>query len=91
MSSTQVKSLNVMLSVLLVLTFVSWRISAPGYANAGPDAAVTAGVLVAGFVKCRFIMSHFMEIRSSRRDLRLFADTWLIAFFGINALIYVWR
>jgi hypothetical protein len=91
MSATHARSLNVVLSVLLILTLISWRVAAPGYAQAQVDAWVTIGVLITGFVKCRLIMSHFMEVRRSRRSLRLFADIWLLTFFGAIAAIYAWR
>lgn len=87
---SQSRTLAIVWAVLTGLTLLSWQLSTPHDVALSSNVVITLGVLLMGYVKCRLIIQHFMEVRSSRRDLRLFSEIWLIGLFGVIALIYLY-
>ena len=72
-------SLTYVWAFLTAITLASWWLSHSRGANFQLDAGVTAGVLVIAFVKVRFVIWHFMEVKTAPAWLRRTCDGWLIA------------
>jgi Prokaryotic Cytochrome C oxidase subunit IV len=74
---------------LSVITVVSWWVgsaqSASGY-NA--NVLVTAVVLMIAFIKTRFVIRNYMEVRRAPRWLRLTCDAWLLGLFAVISSFY---
>jgi caa(3)-type oxidase subunit IV len=65
--------------ILCAITIATWWL-APGHRGDGPVAAsvpITVAVVLLGFIKGRFIIQYFMEVRTAPRWLRLSTDAWL--------------
>ncbi|MFY1621346.1 cytochrome C oxidase subunit IV family protein, partial [Micromonospora sp. WMMD736] len=64
---------------LCALTIGSWLL-APAGPTHSLDASVpiTIAVLAMAAVKCRLILSHFMEVRTAPGWLRIAVDGWLV-------------
>lgn len=90
MTLLQARHLWQVWAALSALSILSGWISASRGAQAGLEVAVTLGVLAVAWLKCRLIMQHFMEVRTSARWLRLFSDLWLAVFFALLAAIYLY-
>ena len=62
--------------LLVVATLVSWQL---GH-GAGFDSAKAAGaaILVVTFVKVRFVMLEFMELREAPRWMRVLSQAWML-------------
>lgn len=75
---------------LCLLTAMSWSVS-PGHADGrvGVSVPATCAVLALGFVKARLVISHFMEVRTAPRWLRLVTDGWLVALWGAILALYL--
>lgn len=77
--------------LLSAITVTYWWL-APGH-GAGEAAAsvpVTVAVVALGFVKCRLIIRHFMEVRAAPRWLRWATDGWLVALWSAALGSYLW-
>ena len=77
--------------VLSVMTIASWQLgSARGHSEFSPSTAVTVGIVTAAAIKCRLIISHFMEVRTAPVWLRRVTDGWL-ALLVVSILgLYLW-
>ncbi len=64
---------------LVSITVASWWLSQYRGAEYQVNAGVTAGVLVIAFIKVRFVIWHFMEVKSAPAWLRRTCDGWLLA------------
>jgi hypothetical protein len=77
--------------VLCALTIGFWWLSPAHSARvAVPSLPITVAVIVLGFVKCRLIIRHFMEVSAAPRWLRLATDGWLLALWGGALVIYLY-
>jgi len=72
-------SLTCVWAFLTAITLVSWWLSQSRGANYQLDAGITAGVLVIAFIKVRFVIWHFMEVKTAPAWLKRTCDGWLIA------------
>jgi hypothetical protein len=77
--------------VLCALTIGSWFLSpAHSGAPAVPSIAITAAVIVLGFIKSRLIIRYFMEVKTAPRWLRLATDAWLVLLWLGVLVIYLY-
>ncbi|MET0546136.1 MAG: cytochrome C oxidase subunit IV family protein [Caulobacterales bacterium] len=65
-------------ALLVAATCFSWE-SVQGFQLFSDVRWATALVMVVAFIKVRFIMMEFMEIRQAPLPLRIFADVWVAA------------
>lgn len=80
-------------AALSAITVLSWWLARHADDNGHfvASTAVTIGILAIGFVKARFILQSFMEVRTSPTWLRRFCDVWLILFWGAVLGIYLYQ
>ncbi|AEV71758.1 hypothetical protein MycrhN_1134 [Mycolicibacterium rhodesiae NBB3] len=91
MTSTAQRATTIAWIVLCALTIGSWWLSpARAGAPAIPNVPITLAVVILGFIKCRLIIRHFMEVRTAPRWLRLATEGWLIALWGSTLAIYLY-
>lgn len=78
-------------AVLSAMTIASWQLgTARGHSEFSPSTAVTVGIVAAAAIKCRLIISHFMEVRSAPVWLRRVTDGWLALLAGSILALYLW-
>ena len=77
---------------LSAITVLSWWLARTAHHGGHFVAStpVTIGVLAIGFVKARFILRSFMEVRTAPMWLRRFCDVWLVVFWGAVLVIYLY-
>lgn len=75
---------------LTAITVASWWL-APAHAAAGvaPSIPITAMVLALAAVKVRLIFTHFMEVRTAPRWLKVSTGAWLAALIVAVFAIYL--
>jgi hypothetical protein len=79
-------------AALSVITVLSWWLArtARDHGHLVASTGVTVAVLAIGFVKARFILQSFMEVRTAPTWLRRSTDVWLVVFWGAVLVIYLW-
>jgi hypothetical protein len=79
-------------AALSAITVLSWWLAetARHQGHLVASTPVTIGILAIGFVKARFILQSFMEVRTSPTWLRRFCDIWLVIFWGAVLVIYLY-
>jgi hypothetical protein len=79
-------------AALSAITVLSWWLgqTARDGGHLVASTPVTIGILAIGFVKARFILQSFMEVRTSPTWLRRFCDIWLVVFWGAVLGIYLY-
>lgn len=83
--STQISTETLVWLLLSSLTVASWALSA--YHNTLSSPALLNSLLVIiAFLKIRFVIMHFMEVRSGPPLLRLSCDAWL--FISAGGLLF---
>lgn len=77
---------TVVFGLLLLVTGISyWLTVGHGAAGLGEaQSVVWAQVVVLGFVKVRWILLDFMELRSASTTLRILFEAWVI---GVTAVL----
>jgi hypothetical protein len=77
---------------LSAITVLSWWLARTAHQDGHfvASTSVTVGVLAIGFVKARFILRSFMEVRTAPTWLRRFSDIWLVVFWGAVLGIYLY-
>ncbi|MFA5632223.1 MAG: cytochrome C oxidase subunit IV family protein [Porticoccaceae bacterium] len=73
--------------LLLGATLLSWEM---GH-GIGLDEVKHASIaiIIVSFVKVRFVMYEFMELREAPLFMRLLTDGWIIATTGVLIMLYV--
>jgi hypothetical protein len=88
---TDTKRITYVWIALTAVTIVTWLL---GHAENGygrnATTAVALVVLAIAFGKVYLIIQHFMEVRSSPRWLRIFADVWIAALATAIVALYFW-
>ena len=65
--------------LLVAATGLSWWMGA-GSGGPGSDFRLVSTVLIAvAFIKVRFVLRYFMEVRTAALPLRLLADAWVFS------------
>ncbi len=73
--------------LLMVATAISWWFGADHGAHSEADyARVTIGLLILAFIKVRFVIQSFMEVRHAPIPLRVIGDLWV---FGVCTAVIV--
>ncbi|MFV2174071.1 cytochrome C oxidase subunit IV family protein [Actinomadura sp. LOL_016] len=77
-------------AALSAATVLAWLLS-PGESRAETTVGkeLVAAVVVLGLIKCRLIISYFMEVRHAPRRLRLATDAWLAVLWTTLLAIYL--
>ena len=65
-------------TLLMMATALSWWLGTDSSFLGGSIRAITAGLMVIAFVKVRFVIHYFMEIRYAPLALRLACDVWVV-------------
>ncbi len=72
-------------ALLMAATALSWWLGADGVAvKSASIPTLTVALMVIAFVKIRFVIHYFMEIRYAPLVLRLVCDAWVV---GVCAAI----
>jgi hypothetical protein len=77
---------------LCAITISTWWL-APGHRggeSAVASVPITVAVLLLGFIKGRFIIRTFMEVRTAPRWLQLSTDAWLVVLWVSILAIYLY-
>ncbi|WP_280262070.1 cytochrome C oxidase subunit IV family protein [Nocardia wallacei] len=76
--------------ILCAITIGSWWLG-PGHSGDGTVASIpiTAAVIALGYLKCRLIIRHFMEVRTAPRALAIATDAWLAVLWIAVLAIYL--
>jgi hypothetical protein len=69
-------------ALLMAATGLSWWLGADDAKNAGNMQTVTEMLMLIAFVKVRFVIHYFMEIRHAPVALRMACDVWVVAVGG---------
>jgi cytochrome c oxidase subunit IV len=69
---------TVVWGLLMMATGFSWWLGADGLALSDNLQFVTTMLIIIAFVKVRFVIHYFMEVRSAPLALRLVCDGWVI-------------
>lgn len=70
---------------LTAITIVSWWLSHSGGSAHTINATVTFGVLSIAFIKVRFVMWHFMDVKTAPAWLKKTCGGWLL---GLAVIIF---
>jgi Prokaryotic Cytochrome C oxidase subunit IV len=73
---------------LLLITCVSWALSAHHHAIAKDPFSITAFLIVLAFFKVRLVLLYFMEVRQGPWTLRISCEAWIL-FSCIGTLAYL--
>lgn len=86
----RLRGITVVWVTLCALTVAAWWLS-PAHPGelVQPSIPITVTVIVVGFVKCRLIIRHFMEVRSGPRWLQAATDGWLLVLWLAVLAIYL--
>jgi Prokaryotic Cytochrome C oxidase subunit IV len=72
--------------LLVAATGVSWALGhGMGFSSIR---AASSAVIVVAFIKVRFVIQEFMEIRTAPRFMRVIAETWLVAICAVLLALY---
>jgi hypothetical protein len=75
--------------VLVLATGVSWWTGLHERSDKGPDIALASVLLLLiAFLKVRFVLLYFMELRRSPLQLRLLFEAWTVIAFGALAAMF---
>jgi hypothetical protein len=75
--------------ILVLATGVSWWTGVNERRNIVQDVTfVSALILLIAFVKIRFVLLYFMELRRSPLLLRMLFEAWVVIVFGTLAGLY---
>lgn len=76
-------------TLLMLATGISWWMGAGGSAFFVPDIKIlTAILIIIAFIKVRFVMGYFMEVRHAPLALRLACDVWIVGVGGAMIALY---
>lgn len=89
-SCERIRGITIVWIVLCGLTVGAWWLSPahPGEV-VQPNTPITVMVTAVAFVKCRLVIRHFMEVRSSPWWLQAATDGWLIVLWLAVLVIYL--
>ncbi|RDI45042.1 cytochrome C oxidase subunit IV family protein [Nocardia mexicana] len=75
---------------LCAITVGSWWLG-PGHSGGSTAASIpiTVAVVALGYLKCRLIIRHFMEVRTGPARLRHATDAWLAALWLAVLALYL--
>ncbi|MGR9090952.1 MAG: cytochrome C oxidase subunit IV family protein [Gammaproteobacteria bacterium] len=74
--------------LLVAATGLSWWIGSDG---GGPETdfrLVSTGLIAVAFIKVRFVLRYFMEVRTAALPLKLIADAWVVIVCGAVLALY---
>ena len=54
------------------------------------NVSITVAVVLLGFIKGRFIIRYFMEVRTAPRSLKVSTDAWLVVLWAALLAIYLY-
>ena len=75
--------------LLMVATSLSWWLGTGSSIESALDYRyVSTTLLLIAFVKVRFVIRHFMEVRTAPLALRLISDAWVIGVCGAIIGLY---
>jgi uncharacterized membrane protein len=73
--------------LLVAATVLSWEMGhGAGFSNLR---YASCAIIVVAFVKVRFVIQEFMEIRTAPRFMRAIADVWLLAITAVLVTLYL--
>jgi heme/copper-type cytochrome/quinol oxidase subunit 4 len=76
-------------ALLMIATALSWWLGADGGAVKSLSIpTLTVALMVIAFIKVRFVIHYFMEIRHAPLALRLVCDTWVVGICGAILILY---
>lgn len=74
--------------LLVAATGLSWWMGSDG-GGPGPDVRLVSSALIAvAFIKVRFVLRYFMEVRTAALPLKLLADAWVLIVCGAVLALY---
>lgn len=74
--------------LLCAITILSWWLGTEG-TGAGIEPDTVIAVVAMGLLEARFIIRHFMEVRTGPAWLRHGTDIWLTSLWGSVLAIYL--
>ena len=78
--------LTLIWALLVGATLASWAIG-HGFGLQG-RAAASAAVIIVAFVKARYVIREFMELRQAPRFMRIIADVWAMVVCSLLLALY---
>ena len=76
-------------TLLMIATALSWWLGADGgELKSVSIPALTVALMVIAFIKVRFVIHYFMEIRHAPLALRLVCDAWVVGICGAIIGLY---
>lgn len=75
-------------ALLMLATALSWWLGVDSAATGSGVMAIAAGLMVIAFVKVRFVIRYFMEVRHAPLALRLVCDGWVVLVCGAILVLY---
>ena len=74
--------------LLVAATGLSWWMGSDG---GGPETdfrLVSTALIAVAFIKVRFVLRYFMEVRTAALPLKLIADAWVVLVCGAVLVLY---
>ena len=76
-------------ALLMLATALSWWLGADSASSGNGVMGLTALLMAIAFIKVRFVIQYFMEVRHAPLALRLVCDGWAVLVCGA-ILVLVW-
>jgi len=74
--------------LLVAATGLSWWMGSDGAGVTADVRLISTIVLVVAFIKVRFVIRYFMEVRTANVWLKLIADAWVVIVCGAVLTLY---
>ena len=74
--------------LLVAATGLSWWMGSDGGAPETDFRLVSTVLIAVAFIKVRFVLRYFMEVRTAALPLKLLADAWVVIVCGTVLALY---
>lgn len=74
--------------LLVAATGLSWWMGSDGGATDADVRLVSSALIAVAFIKVRFVLRYFMEVRTAALPLKLLADAWVLIVCGAVLALY---
>jgi hypothetical protein len=88
MKKIYLSSVTVVWLLLFVATACSWWLGRLGQEAAAPPSLAGVGLILLSFIKVRFVMMYFMELRDAPLVWRAIYEGWIVVVCAASIFLY---